>query len=94
LWSRKAEVFGGAGVMEIALAYRGNAFRVAYAVQIGAELWVVQAFQKRTFPRIRNADIARFTLDRLMGVINRLGARVEVKLKLKPVPHTAHGGLA
>jgi predicted XRE-type DNA-binding protein len=25
------------------------------------------------FSRIRNADLARFTLDRLMGIINRLG---------------------
>ena len=34
--------------MEIALPYRGNAFRVVYAVQIGAELWVVHAFQKKS----------------------------------------------
>ena len=34
----------GAGVMEVALPYRGNAFRVVYAVQIGADLWVVHAF--------------------------------------------------
>jgi len=36
----------GSGVMEIALPYRGNAFRVVYAVQIGEDLWVVHAFQK------------------------------------------------
>ena len=36
------------------------------------------------FSRIRNADLARFTLDRLVGIINRLGARVEVKLKVRP----------
>ena len=36
------------------------------------------------FSRIRNADLARFTLDRLLGIINRLGVRVEVKLKVKP----------
>jgi predicted XRE-type DNA-binding protein len=46
------------------------------------------------FSRIRNADLARFTLDRLMGIINRLGARVEIKLKVKPVPRTAHEALA
>lgn len=28
----------GSSVMEIALPYRGNAFRVVYAVQMGAEL--------------------------------------------------------
>jgi predicted XRE-type DNA-binding protein len=36
------------------------------------------------FSRIRNADLARFTLDRLVGIINRLGSRVDVKLKIKP----------
>lgn len=36
------------------------------------------------FSRIRNADLSRFTLDRLVGIINRLGSRVEVKLKVKP----------
>jgi len=33
--------------MEIALPYRGNAFRVVHAVQIGEDLWVVHAFQKK-----------------------------------------------
>lgn len=46
------------------------------------------------FSRIRNADLARFTLDRLVGIINRLGARVEVKLKVKPAPRTGHAALA
>lgn len=35
------------------------------------------------FSRIRNADLTRFTLDRLVKIINRLGSRVEVKLKLR-----------
>jgi predicted XRE-type DNA-binding protein len=34
------------------------------------------------FSRIRNADLGRFTVDRLMTIINRLGSRVEVKVKL------------
>jgi len=38
----------GSGVFEVALRYRGNAFRVVYAVQLGAELWVVHAFQKKS----------------------------------------------
>jgi predicted XRE-type DNA-binding protein len=46
------------------------------------------------FSRIRNADLARFTLDRLVGIINRLGARVEVKLKVKPALRTGHAALA
>ncbi len=35
------------------------------------------------FSRIRNADLGRFTLDRLMSIINRMGSRVEVKVKLR-----------
>jgi len=35
------------------------------------------------FSRIRNADLGRFTVDRLMSVINRLGSRVEVTVKVK-----------
>jgi len=34
------------------------------------------------FSRIRNADLGRFTVDRLMSIINRLGSRVEVKVRL------------
>lgn len=37
------------------------------------------------FSRIRNADLGRFTVDRLMSVLNRLGARVEVKVKVRRV---------
>ncbi len=43
----------GSGVLEIALPYRGDAFRVVYAVQIGAELWVVHAFQKKSTQGIK-----------------------------------------
>lgn len=36
------------------------------------------------FSRIRNADLNRFTVDRLINIVNRLGARVEVKvIKIK-----------
>jgi len=49
----------------------------------------VRAAQARTgiaaadFSRIRNADLGRFTVDRLMSIINRLGSRVEVKVKIR-----------
>jgi phage-related protein len=36
------------GVFEIAVKYRGNAFRSIYAVQIGDDVWVVDAFQKKS----------------------------------------------
>src|SRR5487761_1234694 len=37
------------------------------------------------FSRIRNADLGRFTLDRLVSIINRLGSRVEVKVKVRSI---------
>ena len=51
----------------------------------------VRAAHQRTgiaaadFSRIRNADLGRFTVDRLMSIINRLGSRVEVKIRVRPV---------
>ena len=44
------------------------------------------------FSRIRNADLGRFTLDRLMSIINRLGSRVEVRVKVRPAGRAARAG--
>ena len=38
----------GSGVMELVLKHRGDAFRVIYALQIGDDIWVVHAFQKKS----------------------------------------------
>jgi phage-related protein len=38
----------GSGVFEVALSFKGDAFRVVYAVQFAAEIWVVHAFQKKS----------------------------------------------
>jgi phage-related protein len=38
----------GSGVFEIALAFKRDAFRVIYAVQLADEIWVVHAFQKKS----------------------------------------------
>lgn len=160
----------GPGVFEIALPFKGDAFRVVYAVQLADEVWVVHAFQKKStqgiktpkreidlikdrleeiegdvamkneklevvrgsgnvfrdlghenadveqfkailaseiiktldrerltvraaqkrtgiaaadFSRIRHAELGRFTVDRLMSIMNRLGSRVEVKIKVR-----------
>jgi len=43
------------------------------------------------FSRIRNADLDRFTVDRLMSIINRLGSRVEVKIRLRRVDSVTLG---
>jgi len=59
----------GSGVFEIALPFRGNAFRVVYAVQLGEEIWVVDAFQKRSTQGIktpkREIDLIKDRLKRL-----------------------------
>ena len=43
----------GSGVLEIALPFRGDAFRVVYAVQLAEEIWVVHAFQKKSTEGIK-----------------------------------------
>jgi phage-related protein len=43
----------GTGVFEVALPLRGNAFRVVYAVQIGEDIWVIHAFQKKATQGIK-----------------------------------------
>ena len=35
------------------------------------------------FSRIRNADLSRFTADRLITILNRLGSKVEISLKIR-----------
>jgi phage-related protein len=41
------------GVFEIALPFKGGAFRVVYAVQLADEIWVVHAFQKKSTQGIK-----------------------------------------
>ena len=59
----------GSGVFEIALPFRGNAFRVVYVVQLGEEIWVVHAFQKKSTLGIktpkREVDLIKDRLKRL-----------------------------
>jgi phage-related protein len=63
----------GAGVFEIALPYRGNAFRVVYAVQLGPDLWVVHAFQKKATQGIKTPkheiDLVKDRLRKLKGML-------------------------
>ena len=60
-------------VLEIVLRHRGDAFRVVYAVQIGADIWVLHAFQKKSTQGIktpkREIDLARERLKRLKEVL-------------------------
>jgi phage-related protein len=69
--SDKAKPFKGVegGVFEIALKHRGEAFRVLYAVKIGADIWVIHAFQKKSTSGIKTpqieVDLIRERLKRL-----------------------------
>jgi phage-related protein len=59
----------GSGVFEITLPFRGDAFRVIYAVQLAEEIWVVHAFQKKSTQGIktpqREIDLIKDRLKRL-----------------------------
>jgi predicted XRE-type DNA-binding protein len=46
------------------------------------------------FSRIRNADLGRFTIDRLMMIVNRLGSRVDVAVKFRRAPARRGGAAA
>ena len=63
----------GTGVFEIALRFRGNAFRVMYAVQIGDDLWVIHAFQKKSKTGIKTpkqeVDLIKERLKRLKELL-------------------------
>jgi phage-related protein len=43
----------GSGVFEIALPFRGDAYRVGYAVQLAEEIWVLHAFKKKSTQGIK-----------------------------------------
>jgi phage-related protein len=63
----------GSGVFEIALAFRGDTFRVVYAVQLGEDIWVVHAFQKKSTQGVQTpkheVDLIRDRLKQLKGML-------------------------
>jgi predicted XRE-type DNA-binding protein len=94
--SETLEVVRGSGnvfhdlVRENADAEQFKAILAAEIIKtLDRELLTVRAAHSRTgiaaadFSRIRNADLGRFTVDRLMSIINRLGSRVEVKIRVR-----------
>jgi phage-related protein len=60
-------------VFEIALPFRGDAFRVVYAVQPAEEIWVVHAFRKKSTQGIktpqREIDLIKDRLKRLKEML-------------------------
>jgi phage-related protein len=63
----------GSGVLEIALPFRGDAFRVVYALQLAEEIWVIHAFQKKSTQGIktpqREIDLIKDRLKRLKEML-------------------------
>ncbi len=63
----------GSGVFEIALPFRGDAFRVVYAVQLAEEIWVIHTFQKKSTQGIktpqREIDLIKDRLKRLREMV-------------------------
>lgn len=57
--SDKAKPFKGVdgGVFEIALRYRGDAFRTLYAVKIDTDIWVIHVFQKKSKSGIKTPQM-------------------------------------
>lgn len=94
--NQKLEVIQGSGNVFRDLGHENadaEQFKAILAAEIIKALdrdhLTVRAAQDRTgiaaadFSRIRNADLKRFTVDRLMSIINRLGSRVEVKVRVR-----------
>jgi hypothetical protein len=42
-------------------------------------------FAAADFSRIRNADLSRFTVDRLPSILNRLGSRVDLRVRVRAI---------
>lgn len=63
----------GSGVFEIAVPFKGDAFRVVYAVQLADEIWVVHAFQKKSTQGIKTPkheiDLIKDRLKRLKEML-------------------------
>jgi phage-related protein len=57
------------GVFEIALKHRGDAYRTIYAAQIGDDMWVIDAFQKKSKSGVKTP---RMDVDRIKERIKRL----------------------
>ena len=64
----------GAGVWELAIKERGDAYRVVYALQVGDDIWVVHAFQKKSTKGIstprHEIDLVRERIKRLKEMLD------------------------
>ena len=94
--SEKLDVVRGSGNVFRDLGHENadvDQFKAILAAEIinalDRERLTVRAAHGRTgiaaadFSRIRNANLGRFTVDRLMSILNRLGSRVDVKVRVR-----------
>ena len=92
----KLEVVRGSGNVFRDLGHKQadvEQFKAILAAEIikalDREHLTVRAARARTgvaaadFSRIRGAALGRFTIDRLVSILNRLGTRVEVRIRVK-----------
>lgn len=99
---RKIKAFGGSGNVFRDFGYPDadvRQLKCLLAVEILKTLdrdgLTVRAAGEKTgiaaadFSRIRKLDLDRFTVDRLMTIVHRLGGRVEVNVKVKRTPSEA-----
>jgi phage-related protein len=59
----------GSGVLEIALPFKSDGFRVVYAVQLADDIWVVHAFQKKS---TRGVKTLKHEIDLIKDRLKRL----------------------
>lgn len=64
----------GSGIFEVALPYRGDAYRCVYALQIDDAVWVIHAFQKKSKTGIKtppqDLEIIKIRLKRLKEALS------------------------
>lgn len=63
-----------AGVFEISVGYRGDAFRTIYAIKLGDDIWVLHAFQKKSTQGIK-------TPQREIDLVNERIRRIKETLR-------------
>lgn len=59
----------GGGVFEVVVPYRKDAFRTVYAVKIDEDIWVIDAFQKKSKTGIKTPQMDK---DRIHERLTRL----------------------
>src|SRR6266851_5722791 len=63
----------GSGIFEIALRFKGDAFRMVYAVQLTDDIWVLHAFKKKSTQGIKTpkheVDLIKDRLKRLREIL-------------------------